>query len=488
MGLIARSVSLALSAALFMGAGAFTPTAGATPLLPSGTATLAPMVDEVAPGVVGVSVSQAGGGTSNPLLEMPMFKDLFEQMERKRGGTPRQRAGNLPEVRPAGSGVVVDAAEGIVLTNNHVIQGASRIVVVLKDRREFEAQLLGTDPGTDIAVLKIKPDRLTAVKLGDSESLKVGDFAVAIGNPFSLGQTVTMGIVSAVGRGLSANGFEDYVQTDAAINPGNSGGALVNLKGELIGINTAIYSRGGPGAGNIGIGFAVPTHMAKEVMGQIRRFGAVRRGRIGAQLDEVTPEVAAAQSLDAIAGAVATEVSPGSAAARGGLQVGDVVLRVNGRPVRTSADVRNRVAVTPVGDPIELQVSRNRQLTTLRLQVEAMPTATATGPGPSGPAQPGQSSPQGVPGQGSGQSEGQGSGLAALQAMTLGAVAEGVRVMQVVPRGAAQIAGFRQGDVILAVERDVVRNPQDVGNLLAKSGRKTLTILRGDTKLRLTVN
>jgi serine protease Do/serine protease DegQ len=333
--------------------------------------TLAPVVEAVTPGVVGISVSQRSAG--NPLLNDPAFRRFFEESERERPGRRNGDRAEAPEVRPAGSGVVIDAQQGLVLTNHHVVQGASRIVVVLKDRREVVAELVGSDAGTDIAVLRIRADRLSAVRLGDSDTARVGDFVIAIGNPFGLGQTVTTGIVSALGRGISPEGYEDYIQTDAAINPGNSGGALVNLRGELIGINTAILSgrgSGGSGGGNIGIGFAVPTSMAREVVAQILRNGEVRRGRIGAQLAEVTQEIAHQRGLPAIAGAVVREVSRGSAAERAGLRPDDIVLQVNGRPVRTSSDLRNRVALIPVGSIADMQVWRRGAPSSVRITVE----------------------------------------------------------------------------------------------------------------------
>ena len=228
---------------------------------------LAPLLKQVTPAVVNISVLTKSAIEDNPLFRDPFFRRFFDVPEKRE-----------PQVS-AGSGVIVDAAKGYVLTNNHVIKNAQQILVTLKDRRQLEAKLIGTDPGTDIALLKIDAKDLTAVAIGDSDALNVGDFVVAIGNPFGLGQTVTSGIVSALGRtGLNIEGYEDFIQTDASINPGNSGGALIDLNGNLIGINTAII---GPSGGNVGIGFAVPTNMAKQVMDQLVKNGEVRRGRVG---------------------------------------------------------------------------------------------------------------------------------------------------------------------------------------------------------------
>jgi len=259
-----------------------------------GMPTLAPMLAQATPAVVNISVKMRDPAENNPLLLDPFFRRFF----------------NLPEQplaeQSSGSGVIVDAAQGLVLTNNHVIKDAQEIVVTLKDRRQLNSTLAGTDPGTDIALLRIPAENLTALAFGDSDALQVGDFVVAIGNPFGIGQTVTSGIVSALGRsGLGIEGYEDFIQTDASINPGNSGGALVNLKGELIGINTAIL---GPSGGNIGIGFAVPAGMARQVMAQISRFGEVRRGRLGVSTADLTPEIAKKLAVHAGEGAVVVAV------------------------------------------------------------------------------------------------------------------------------------------------------------------------------------
>jgi serine protease DegQ len=271
-------------------------------------------------------------------------------------------------VQAAGSGVIVDARAGYVMTNGHVVEHADAIVVTLKDNRRFNAKLVGVDSGTDIALLKINGGNLTALAIGDSDRLQVGDYVLAIGNPFGLGQTVTSGIVSALGRsGLGIENYENFIQTDASINPGNSGGALINLRGELVGIATAILA---PSGGNVGIGFAVPINMAKEVMQQLVTHGEVRRGRLGVQVQDVTPDLAEAMRLnDVDGGAVVSQVEAGSAAKRAGVQAGDVILAVDGQRVRGASDLRNRIGLMPVGRNVDLTILREGAERTLSVRL-----------------------------------------------------------------------------------------------------------------------
>jgi Do/DeqQ family serine protease len=271
-----------------------------------------------------------------------------------------------PEV--AGSGVIVDAKAGYILTNHHVIEHADRIVVTLKDNRKFDATLVGSDPDTDIALLKIAAQNLTALPLGDADRLEVGDYVLAIGNPFGLGQAVTSGIVSALGRtGLGLESYENFIQTDASINPGNSGGALINLRGELIGINTAIFT---PGGGNVGVGFAVPINMAASVMKQLVANGEVHRGHLGVQVKDLTPELAESMGVGAQQGAVVDFVDVLSPAQRAGLAPGDIILSVDGDPVHSAADLRNRVGLTQVGHKIQLTLLRDKASKTLNVTIE----------------------------------------------------------------------------------------------------------------------
>ena len=310
-----------------------------------GMPTLAPTLEKIMPAVVNIAVLQKSPEEQNPMLRDPFFRRFF--------GLPGQ---SQPQMS-AGSGVIVDAKNGYVITNAHVVNGAREIAVSLQDNRRLPAKLIGADPGTDIALLKIESRNLAEAKWGDSDSLRVGDFVLAIGNPFGIGQTATSGIVSALGRsGLSAEGYEHFIQTDASINPGNSGGALANLKGELIGINTAII---GPAGGNVGIGFAVPSVIARAVMDQLVRFGEVRRGRLGVAMQNVVGGD----------GASVTEVEARSPAAEAGLRKGDVIVALNGRAVRGAAELRARLSVVPVGERVELGVQRGGQPQLIRATV-----------------------------------------------------------------------------------------------------------------------
>jgi Do/DeqQ family serine protease len=335
------------------------PAHGAAPIEATGIPSLAPVLKEVTPGVVNISVRARQRGADNPLLADPFFRRFFNIPD----SAQRPR-----DVEATGSGVIVDAANGYVLTNYHVIENAEAVEVTTKDNRRFEARIVGRDPATDVAVLKIEGKGLKAVPFGDSDRLEVGDFVIAIGNPFGLGQTVTSGIVSALGRsGLGIEGYEDFIQTDASINPGNSGGALIDLRGRLVGINTAILA---PGGGNIGIGFAVPINMARAVMDQILKYGEVKRGRIGIAIQELTPEIANAIGTHRVDGAVIARVEPRSSADRAGLEAGDLVVAVNGTPVRSMAQLRNKIGLTRLGETIHLTVERHGELKSVAAKVE----------------------------------------------------------------------------------------------------------------------
>lgn len=269
-----------------------------------------------------------------------------------------------------GSGVIFDAEKGLVLTNNHVIQSADEITVSLTDGRSFQAELVGSDPATDVALIKIPADKLTALSLADSDQLRVGDFVVAIGNPFGLGQTVTSGIVSALGRsGLGIEGYEDFIQTDASINPGNSGGALVNLRGELVGINTAIFSPG-QRAGNIGIGFAIPSNMVKQISDQLIQFGEVKRAYLGVQMQDINEQLASAFNLEAGEGAVITRIQKGSAADEAGLQIGDIITSVDGEKLKNAASLRNTVGLLMVGHTLDINLIRDGKQQALKATVK----------------------------------------------------------------------------------------------------------------------
>jgi len=350
-----------LSVALAIGLLSSAPALAAFPSAPDGPApTVAPVLKLVTPGVVNIAV-QGRVRVNNPLLADPFFRQFFNipngPIERK--------------TQASGSGVIVDADKGYVMTNNHVVENADVIEVTLRDRRTVKATLIGRDPQTDIAILQIQADNLTAVPMGDSDKSEVGDFVLAIGNPFGLGQTVTSGIVSALGRsGLGIEGFEDFIQTDAAINPGNSGGALVDLKGRLIGINTAILA---PAGGNVGVGFAVPINMAKSIMEQLLRYGTVEHGRIGIGGQDMNEEIARGLGTSRTEGGVVTTIEPDSSADRAGLKVGDIVVAVDHIPVRNWISVVNRIALARVDAAVTVTIERKGVVSDLHVTVAAAP-------------------------------------------------------------------------------------------------------------------
>ena len=323
-----------------------------------GLPTLAPVLKQVLPGVVSIAVQGRMPVEQNPLYQDPFFRRYF--------GIPDQPPER--EFQSAGSGVIIDAAKGYVLTNNHVVERADRIAVGLHDGRRLEAKLIGADPEADVALLRVPPQNLTAVPFGDSDTMQVGDYVIAIGNPFGLGQTVTSGIISALGRsGLGIEGYEDFIQTDAAINPGNSGGALVDLRGRLIGINTAIV---GPTQGNVGIGFAIPINMAREITDQLHRYGKVRRGQLGVVVQDLPANVAAKMAAEGRGGATVMDVAKGSAADKAGIRKNDVIAAVNARPVRSAGDLRNRIGMARVNQKVDLQVVRNGKVLMVTAKID----------------------------------------------------------------------------------------------------------------------
>ncbi len=314
---------------------------------------LAPMLENVRDAVVNIATEAeiTVRRRRDPFFDDPFFRRFFEQgrsQKRKRQGL--------------GSGVVFDADQGLILTNAHVIQGADKITVNLKDGREAQAEVIGTDKDSDVAVIQVKLNGLRAIPLGNSDHLRVGDFVVAIGNPFGLRQTVTSGIVSALGRsGLGIENYEDFIQTDASINPGNSGGALVNLRGELVGINTAIVA---PSGGNVGIGFSIPINMAIQIKNQLLEFGEVQRGRLGVRIQDLTADLAEAFEIEQARGAIITKVEKGSMAESAGIEAGDVVVKANNRSITKGADLHNAIGLLRVGDTLQLEILRGgeRQL------------------------------------------------------------------------------------------------------------------------------
>lgn len=441
-------LGLSLAVAAPAPAQAILPTAVDGQALP----TLAPMLERATPAVVNIATETRAA--RNPLLDDPFFRRFFDLPAQ-----PRER-----KTQSVGSGVVVDANQGYVLTNHHVVNGAETITVTLRDGRQVSAKVIGSDSETDVAVIQIPSGNLTALKLANSDTLRVGDFVVAIGNPFGLGQTVTSGIISALGRtGLGIQGYEDFIQTDASINPGNSGGALVNLRGELVGINTAILA---PGGGNVGIGFAIPSNMASRLMNQIIAHGSVRRGQLGVAVQDLTPELARAFRIPANQGAVIAQVSPRSAAARAGLQEGDVVLNINGRPIRDSGSLRNAIGLLEVGEPIQLDILRNGNPQTIDAKLGEYVSVKVEG--------------ESIDGRLSGatfEDIGVNSPLA-------GKI-RGVLVANVNSRSPASRAGLRKNDVILAINRQGIANTAELKQLATSSSELVLNLLRGREELLL---
>ena len=352
--IVTRACGLLLSA-MVSGASAQLPVLGA---VPGEKPTLAPLIRAVAPAVVSIYVEEKAQPVS-PLLNDPLLERFFG-LE------------GLPQIQPeprqgAGSGVIIDAANGYVITNHHVLAEAEKVMVVLNDGREFEGEIVGSDEGTDIGLVRIDADDLTDLELGDSDSLEVGDFVLAIGNPFGLGQTVTSGIVSALGRGgISADSYEDFIQTDASINPGNSGGALIDLDGQLVGINSVIIA---PAGGNVGIGFAVPSNMASAVVRQLLEYGEVQRGKLGVSIEDLTPDLTEGLGLDFDQGAYVREVIAGSPAENAGLQPGDIIVEFDGQAIDGSTDLRNTVGLTRVDSTVPLTYVREGQRHTVNVTI-----------------------------------------------------------------------------------------------------------------------
>ena len=419
-----------------------------------GEPTLAPMLKNVIPAVVNISVKGTKEVSNNMLFNIPEeFRFMFPQLNQPN----RQR-----EFRALGSGVIIDAKEGYIVTNHHVVEDASSIRIALSDGREYEATKIGSDPHTDLALLKLKEfDNLTALPFNSREQMDVGDFVVAIGNPFGLGQTVTSGIISALGRtGLNIENIENFIQTDAAINSGNSGGALVNLRGELVGINTAIL---GPNGGNIGIGFAIPVDMVKTVVEQLKEFGEVRRGTLGVAGSELTPDLAENFGYKGKAGAFVNEVTPGGAAEKAGIKPGDIITSINGKKIKSFGELRAIIATLGSGADAKIGIFRDGKNLTVN--------ATLTEPDTLSGSDAGQLSD-------------------VLEGATLtNNDGGGVLVSAVAPRSRAFAVGLREGDVITTVNRDNVKDLSDLKNKMSKSksGATALRIQRGSSVLYLTI-
>ncbi len=423
-------ISCALACAL-----AALPGGAALPVeLPDGgrIPSLAPMLERTTPGVVNIA-TYASVRVGNPLLDDPFFRRFFSIPEDRRRYRREQSAG---------SGVIVDAENGYIVTNNHVVGRADEISVGLMDGRTLPARLVGVDPQVDLAVLQVEAAGLTAIEFADSADLRVGDFVVAVGNPFGLEQTVTSGIVSALGRsGLGIEGYEDFIQTDASINPGNSGGALVDLSGRLVGINTAIVSPGRYG-GSVGIGFAIPGNMVNAIMTQLVAHGEVRRGRIGLTVQGLNAELAAALGVQAVEGVVVVDVEPGSVADVAGIEAGDIVTALGGREVRRVSDYHGQSAIVMAGDTLELRIVRSGGEQTFVLEVDDQRMVSVSG--------------------------------ARVDARLAGAVLSdfredddpgsgaGVLVAEVEPGSVAWRHGLRSGDIIIAANRQQTRGIGDL--------------------------
>ncbi len=417
--------------------------------------TLAPMLERATPAVVNIATESRIALRRNPLLEDPVFRHFFNIPEQ-----PQER-----KAQSVGSGVVVDASRGYVITNHHVVDGTDTITVTLRDGRKLKAKVIGSDPQSDVAVIQIPSGNLTALPMANTDQLRVGDFVVAIGNPFGLGQTVTSGIVSALGRtGLGIQGYEDFIQTDASINPGNSGGALVNLRGELVGINTAILA---PTGSNVGIGFAIPANMVSRLMNQIVAHGAVRRGQLGVAAQDLTPELAQAFAIAADQGAVITQVSPRSAADHAGLKQGDIVLRINEKPIRDSASLRNAIGLLEVGEAAQIEILREGKPLTLDAKVGEYVPVKADGEAIN-PRLAGVTFEE----------IGPNSPLA-------GGGIRGVIVARLATRSPAARAGLQRNDVIVGVNRYPITSTEELRQIASQSEGLVLTLRRGQGELLL---
>lgn len=412
---------------------------------------LAPLVKRVSPAVVNIRVSQTVDTQSAYGDEM--FRRFF--------GIPENRRGGTREVASAGSGVIVSAEHGYILTNHHVVAGADEIQISLFNGDTLDAVVVGSDAATDIAVIKVSPENLVEISIGESDDVEVGDFVIAIGNPFGLGHTVTSGIVSALGRtGISRNGYEDFIQTDASINPGNSGGALVNMRGELVGINSAIISRTG---GNVGIGFAVPSEIARSVMRQILDFGEVRRGLLGVTINTIDAETAAALGAEVDRGALVSSIEPGSSAEDAGLQVDDIIVRINDKKIDDGRGLANAIGLKGSGEEVNIEFVRNGKHSTVTATLGERAVVRSTG----SDIHPGL----------------RGAQFAATSTRSSG----GIEVTDVELNSPAAQRGLLAGDLITAANRRQVQNLSQLREIATNSNILFLLVRRGDRSLMLQI-
>jgi len=432
---------------------------------------IAPMLNKASPAVVNISTMSPQPTSVNPLFNDPFFRQFFNNPNGSNRPSP------APQAQSAGSGVIVNAEQGVIVTNYHVIKDAEKIVVHYLDGSSSPAKLVGSDPDVDIAVLRVDNPKLKKngheLKLADSEQLQVGDFVAAIGNPFGLGQTVTTGIVSALGRsGLGIEGYENFIQTDASINPGNSGGALVNDKGELIGINTAIIA---PAGGNVGIGFAIPTNMVQASLEQILENGEVRRGVLGVLIQDLTQDLAAGFGLsDQQTGVVISQVQENFGAANAGVRNGDIVTSVDGRTVKSAAALRNVIGLRRVGDVVELGILRNGRTEQLKVKISDPANNKQVAQAPNSPQTKANKSPQWLDER--------------LSGLVLQQKNGQIEIAAIEANSPAFLSSLQPGDVIEEVNRTPIRSIQDLRKIMQANPKQLLLrIVRAESPLYLVI-
>jgi Do/DeqQ family serine protease len=443
------ALAICAAALTVSGHAALPPAVGDTPM-PS----LAPMVKRVTPAVVNIATRGTVRERSpqNPLLEDPFFRRFFDIPEMG----PRER-----QFQSAGSGVIFDAKNGYIVTNAHVVDNATEITITLQDGRDLTATVVGSDVPSDVAVLKVPPENLTQISLGDSARVEQGDFVVAIGNPFGLQHTVTSGIVSGLGRsGINPDGYEDFIQTDASINPGNSGGALVNLRGELVGINSAILSRSG---GNIGIGFAIPVNMARSIMDQLITYGSVKRGLLGVNIMTLTPDTAKALALpDNTQGVLVSQVTEESAAAKAGIRPGDVITAINGTTIKSNTELRNAIGLSRIGEKIDVALIRDRKPLHVGAVIVDIPSTT------------------GAAAKKSGDTAVTGTVHPGLAGATLADAPDGGVLVKAVEARSAASQYFRTGDRIEGANRQTIATLKELRDVATRGGALVLRVRRGN--------
>ena len=416
-----------------------------------GLPSFAPMLSQVQPAVVNISTTTRIRIEDNPLMQDPYFRRFFNR-------SPQRQTNSL------GSGVIVDAQNGYIVTNQHVIDKADEISVTTKEGLTLEAQLVGSDEASDVAVIQVDSDRLQEIVMGDSDKLSVGDFVIAIGSPFGLSQTVTSGIVSALGRsGLGIEGYEDFIQTDASINIGNSGGALVNLRGELVGINTAILSRTG---GSVGIGLSIPVNMVKSLMRQLIEHGEVQRGLLGVIMQNLTPSLADAFGISGKKGTVVSQVVPGSAAEQKGIQEGDVIVRFNGVPIENSMDLRNAVGLLRAGTEADVEFYRDGALNNVTVRITPLEDWTGA--------------------DNTRIKRLHGARFQAIEPTST--LSGGVEIIDMEPGSEATTSGLKKGDIIVSINRQPVASVSDMKDIVKQSeGVLLIKLIRNDRALFLVI-